>query len=181
MLPSALLSPPDVCCRLLVAALLKLALLHVPVLPAASAPRRTYICTLIQLSTRTVALPEPAPMLGAVASALAAVVLAAADPQSGCSAAPRFPEELKSPPPAPQGDVYCVGRRQQATGMSTCCSSAPTTGWWRHWIRREMGAAVERKVSRLVKPGQMEEAIMVPWGLGSSSSTGNAHITTPLK
>ena len=32
-------------------------------------------------------------------------------------------------------------------------------------VRKEVEAAVERKVSRLVKPGPAKEAIMVPWRL----------------
>ena len=42
-------------------------------------------------------------------------------------------------------------------------------------VRKDVEAAVERKVGRLVKPGPVEEAIMVPWRLdneGRSPDTG---------
>ena len=32
-------------------------------------------------------------------------------------------------------------------------------------LRRKVEAAVEKKVSRLIKPGPVREAIMVPWRL----------------
>ena len=40
------------------------------------------------------------------------------------------------------------------------CTDASVVG-----VRKEVGAAVERKVGRLMKPGPVKEAIMVPWRL----------------
>ena len=35
-------------------------------------------------------------------------------------------------------------------------------------LRKEVEVAVEEKVGRLVKPGPVREAIMVPWRLGEA-------------
>ena len=40
-------------------------------------------------------------------------------------------------------------------------------------VRNEVEAAVERKVGRLVKPGPVKEAIMVPWRLDSKGRPPN--------
>ena len=46
-------------------------------------------------------------------------------------------------------------------------------------VRREVEAAVERKVSRLVKPGAVKESIMVPWRLDSEVFFSQAVISKP--
>ena len=43
-------------------------------------------------------------------------------------------------------------------------------------LRKEMEAAVEKKVSRLVKPGPVREAIMVPWRLDSAGRPPNVEV-----
>jgi hypothetical protein len=48
-------------------------------------------------------------------------------------------------------------------------------------LRKEVEAAVEKKVSRLVKPGPVREAIMVPWRLDEAGRPPNAGVMTEVE
>ena len=48
-------------------------------------------------------------------------------------------------------------------------------------VRNEVEAAVERKVGRLVKPGPVKEAIMVPWRLDSEGRPPNIEVVVEVE
>ena len=48
-------------------------------------------------------------------------------------------------------------------------------------LRREMEAAVEKKVSRLVKPGPVREATMVPWRLDDAGRPPNVEVMAEVE
>ena len=43
-------------------------------------------------------------------------------------------------------------------------------------LGKEVEGAVEKKVSRLIKPGPVSEATMAPWGLGSAGRPPNVEV-----
>ena len=48
-------------------------------------------------------------------------------------------------------------------------------------LRKEVEATVEKKVSRLVKPGPMREAITVPWRLDEAGRPPNVGVMAEVE
>ena len=68
------------------------------------------------------------------------------------------------------------GRRNEHLLFECTCTAASVVK-----MREEVGTAVEKKVDRLVKPGPVGEAIMVPWGLGKAGRPPNVGVMAEVE